>query len=65
MTTDAGFRLTQTLNSRVKAGVLEALFLHENLLLDWSAHLFLVGRSNFILLSNTGRCCRQWCRARP
>ena len=47
------FRLTQALNARVKAGPLEVLPLHENPLLDWSAHLFPVGRSNFILLSNT------------
>ena len=47
------FRLSQPLNARVKAGALEALPLHENPLLDWSAHLFPVGRSNFILVSNT------------
>ena len=47
------FRLSQTLNAKVKAGVLESLPLNENPLLDWSAHLFPVGRSRFILLSNT------------
>ena len=47
------FRLSQVLNARVKAGTLEALPLHENPLFDWSAHLFPVGRSRFILLSNT------------
>lgn len=47
------FRLSQALNATVKAGVLETLPLHENPLLDWSAHLFLVGRSRFIILSNT------------
>src|SRR6266545_3806713 len=47
------FRLSQALNARVKAGVLEALPLHENPLLDWSARLFPVGRSRFILLCNT------------
>jgi hypothetical protein len=46
-------RLSQVLNARVKAGALETLPLHENPLLDWSAHLFPVGRSRFILLSNT------------
>lgn len=46
-------RLSQALNARVKAGPLEALPLHENPLLDWSAHLFPVGRSRFVLLSNT------------
>lgn len=48
------FRLTKSLNARFKAGAMEALPLHENPLLDWSAHLFPVGRRNFILLSNTG-----------
>lgn len=47
------FRLTQAMNARVKAGTLEALPLHENPLLDWSAHPFAVGRRRFILLSNT------------
>ena len=47
------FRLTQALNARVKVGALEALPRHENPLLDWSAHLFPVGRSIFILVSNT------------
>lgn len=47
------FRLSQALNARVKAGPLAALPLHENPLLDWSAHLFPVGRSKFIILSNT------------
>ena len=47
------FRLSQALNAKVKAGVLEALPIHDNPLLDWSAHLFPVGRSNFILLTNT------------
>jgi hypothetical protein len=47
------FRLSQALSARVKAGALAALPLHENPLLDWSAHLFPVGRSNVILLSNT------------
>ena len=48
------FRLSQALNARAKVGPLEALPIHENPLLDWSAHLFPVGRSRFILLGNTG-----------
>jgi hypothetical protein len=48
------FRLSQALNAKVEAGVLGSLPLHENPLLDWSAHLFPVGRSKFILVSNTG-----------
>ena len=47
------FRLSQSLNARVKAGPLAKLPLHENPLLDWSAHLFAVGRSRFVLVSNT------------
>ena len=47
------FRLSQALNARVKTGTLEALPQHENPLFDWSAHLFPVGRSRFILLSIT------------
>lgn len=47
------FRLTQALNAWIEAGTLEALPLHENPLLDWSAHLFPVGRRRFILLANT------------
>jgi hypothetical protein len=48
------FRLSQALSTRVKAGALETLPLHDNPLLDWSAHLFPVGRSRFILVCNTG-----------
>ena len=41
------------LNTKVKAGALEASPLHENPLLDWSAHSFLRNRRQFILVSNT------------
>lgn len=47
------FRLSQALNARVRAGPLEGLPPHGNPLLDWSARLFAVGRSKFILLCNT------------
>ena len=47
------FRLSQVLNTKVKAGALVALPLHENPLLDWSAHSFLLNRRQFILVSNT------------
>jgi len=47
------FRLTQRLNAKIKAGVLRALPLHENPLADWSAHLFVAGRTQYLLLSNT------------
>ena len=47
------FRLSHKLNAKVKAGVLRALPLHENPLADWSAHLFVAGRTQYLLLSNT------------
>ena len=47
------FRLSQKLNAKIKAGTLPALPLDENPFADWSAGLFLVGRTQYILLSNT------------
>ena len=47
------FRVSQKLNAKIKAGVLRALALHENPLADWSAHLFVAGRTQYLLLSNT------------
>jgi hypothetical protein len=47
------FRLSQKLNAKIKGGALRALPLDENLLADWSAGLFLVGRSQYIFLTNT------------
>src|SRR5208283_4500557 len=47
------FRLSQKLNARIKAGTLRALPLDENPFADWSAHLFVAGRAQYILLSNT------------
>jgi hypothetical protein len=47
------FRLSQKLNTRIRAGSLATLPLDENPLADWSAGLFLVGRTPYILLSNT------------
>jgi hypothetical protein len=47
------FRLSQKLNGKIKAGTLPALPLHDNPLADWSAHLFLAGRTQYILLTNT------------
>lgn len=47
------FRLSQKLNSKIEAGTLPILPPHENPLADWSAHLFLAGRTQYILLSNT------------
>ena len=47
------FRLSQKLNAKIKAGTLASLPLDENPFADWSAGLFLVGRSPYILLTNT------------
>jgi hypothetical protein len=47
------FRLSQKLNAKIKTGILRALPLDENPLADWSAHLFVAGRTQYILLSNT------------
>src|SRR5436853_2679988 len=47
------FRLSEKLNAKIKAGALRALPLHENPFADWSAHLFVAGRTQYILISNT------------
>jgi Domain of unknown function (DUF6933) len=47
------FRISQKLSAKIKAGTLPTLPLHENPFLDWSAHLFLVARSQYILVCNT------------
>lgn len=47
------FRLSQRLNAKVKAGTLRALPLDENPFADWSAHLFVAARTQYILLCNT------------
>lgn len=47
------FRLSQKLNTKIKAGTLATLPLEENPLADWSAHLFAIGRTQYILISNT------------
>jgi hypothetical protein len=47
------FRLSKKLIDKIKAGTVAALPLDENPLADWSAHLFVAGRTQYILLSNT------------
>src|SRR6266702_4193739 len=47
------FRLSAKLNKKIKAGTLSALPLDENPFADWSAGLFLVGRTQYILLTST------------
>lgn len=46
-------RLSQKLAKKLKAGPLETLPLDENPYADWSAHLFTVDRTQYIILSNT------------
>lgn len=47
------FRLSQKLNAKIKGGTLATLPPDENPFADWSAGLFLVGRSQHILVTNT------------
>lgn len=47
------FRLSQKLNAKIKAGTLATLPLDENPFADWSAHLFIADRAQYILLANT------------
>jgi len=47
------FRLSQKLNSKIEAGGLPPLPLDENPFADWSAHLFIADRTQYIILSNT------------
>ena len=46
-------RLSQKLNTKIKAGTLKTLPLDENPFADWSAHLFVADRTQYVLLSNT------------
>jgi hypothetical protein len=46
-------RLSQKMNMKVKGGNLAELPLDANPFADWSCHLFLAGRSQFIILMNT------------
>jgi hypothetical protein len=46
-------RLSQKLTAKIKAGPLATVPLDENPYADWSAHVFVAGRIQYILLSNT------------
>jgi hypothetical protein len=46
-------RLSQKLNSKLKVGRLGELPLDENPYADWSAHVFVVDRTQYIILCNT------------
>ena len=47
------FRLSQKLATKIKEGGLATLPPHENPFVDWSAHLFVADRTQYILVSNT------------
>jgi hypothetical protein len=47
------FRLTQKLNAKIKAGSLAEFPLSDAPFADWSASLFVAGRVQFILVTNT------------
>ena len=47
------FRLSQKLNTKIKAGTLGAQSLDENPFADWSAHLFSADRTQYIIICNT------------
>ena len=47
------FRLSHKLNAKIKAGALPTLPPDANPFVDWSAHLFVADRTQYILLSNT------------
>lgn len=46
-------RLSQKLNTKIKAGKLTEMPLDENPYADWSCHLFTVDRTQYIMLTNT------------
>lgn len=46
-------RLSQKLNTKIKAGKLVEMPLDENPYADWSCHLFTADRTQYIIMSNT------------
>lgn len=47
------FRLSQKLARKIKVGKLSELSLDENPCADWSCHLFLADRTQYVIVSNT------------
>ena len=47
------FHLSDKVNTKIEAGTLATLPLDENPFADWSAGVFLVGRSQYVLVTNT------------
>jgi len=58
------FRLSQKLATKLKEGNLPVVPLDENPYADWSAHLFTVARTQYIVVANTGPCIRWSCMAK-
>jgi len=46
-------RLSQKLNTKIKAGKLTAMPLDENPYADWSCHLFTADRTQYVIVTNT------------
>ncbi len=46
-------RLSQKLNTKIKAGPIKSMPLDENPYGDWSCHLFTADRTQYVLMSNT------------
>ena len=46
-------RLSEKMKTKIKAGPLQTLSLDDDPFADWSAHLFLANRTQYILFSNT------------
>ncbi len=47
------FRLSNKLNTKIKAGKLSELPLDDNPYTDWSCHLFTAARAQYIIMANT------------
>lgn len=47
------FRLSQKLCTKIKVGSLPALPLDSNPFADWSAHLFVADRTQYLIVTNT------------
>jgi len=47
------FRLSQKLNTKIKAGTLKAKPLDANPYADWSCHLFTADRTQYVIVTNT------------
>ena len=53
MTDEMIFRLSQKLNTKIKADKLTDMPLDDNPYADWSCHLFTADRTQYIIMCNT------------